>query len=174
MLLFLGQFLGFLLSPAPSASSFACASHGPAIPSGSTVADTIIPLKLLVLRQSLPPCIPCLVTSLLPIIFPTVLSSVTCPAPSQAPSAGSLLSSKKSWHSSEGGIQARISPLPFQRYGYEPGPTYLSRNSNSFLNPRQLSKILSNPGFNCAKIPLKGKICEKPCDFNPKLELLSM
>lgn len=39
-------------------------------------------------------------------------------------SEGSLLSSRKSWHSLEEGIQMRISPLPFQRDRYEPGPIY--------------------------------------------------
>lgn len=158
MLLCLCQPLGFPLSTRFSrgacASSLLC--HSLPKPRGS---DTHRSARTLVRRHALPPLhslpsstattdhfllgqspLPCLLG---------VIRSVT----SQAPLQVLLCSlSKKSWHSSEEGIWARISLLLFQRSSYEPGPIVRELKlptvtPHPFLNPQQLWKILSNPGF---------------------------
>lgn len=128
-LLCLCKCLVFHLSLTPFSSSFsrgACASSPPHHPLTKQWLDTITTLKLLILRQSLPPLhsLPSGTAATIIFSLDKLLSLAFQVSPVLGSSEGSLLSSRKSWHFSEGGIQMRISSLPFQRYRYEPGSIY--------------------------------------------------
>lgn len=160
--------------------------HCSVTPYRSTVAlIPAVPPELLVRRHALPPehSLPSgtattdhflLGQSPLPCLL-GVIRSVT----SQAPLQVLLCSlSRKSWHSSEEGIWARISLLLFQRSSYEPGPIckgikIAHSDSPSIPQSSAIVKDSEQPRVQWAKVSLETLRRSHETSI-PKPELLSL